>query len=266
MIESLLNLSLPLLILGVFFVLVVSSEFGFWIGRLALKLVSKNAPHYFDNGDENVSTITNSSLALLALFLGFTFSSAMDHFELNRQAVINEAAAIKTLYQAAKLQPAPYSQELVKEIREYADIRLELESTQSNEKSVREIQSKSQSQLEKLWSQLRAIALKDPQSGTLDVLFQAIDSVETAENARTEYLLNNVPNGLFVPVGLFLIFNGVLLGASLGEGSKRHIILSWGLYFLVALAVGIIADLDRPLHGFINVDQQAMRIMRSAIN
>lgn len=110
------------------------------------------------------------------------------------------------------------------------------------------------------------MAIKDPQGGSLDVLFQAIDSVGTAENARTEYLLNNVPNGLFVPVGLFLIFNGVLLGASLGEGSKRHIILSWGLYFLVALAVGIIADLDRPLHGFINVDQQAMRIMRSAIH
>ncbi|APB99938.1 hypothetical protein [Polynucleobacter asymbioticus] len=266
MIESLLNLSLPLLIFGVFVVLVVSSELGFWIGRLALKIVSKNAPHYFDNSDENVSTITNSSLALLALFLGFTFSSAMDHFELNRQAVINEAAVIKTAYQAAKLQPAPYSQELVKDIREYADIRLELESTQSNEKSVREIQSKSQHQLEKIWSQLRAIAQKDPQSGSLDLLFQAIDSVGTAENARTEYLLNNVPNGLFVPVGLFLIFNGVLLGASLGEGSKRHIILSWGLYFLVALAVGIIADLDRPLHGFINVDQQAMRIMRSAIH
>lgn len=149
MIESLLNLSLPLLIFGVFVVLVVSSELGFWIGRLALKIVSKNAPHYFDNSDENVSTITNSSLALLALFLGFTFSSAMDHFELNRQAVINEAAVIKTAYQAAKLQPAPYSQELVKDIREYADIRLELASTQSNEKSVREIQYKSQHQLKK---------------------------------------------------------------------------------------------------------------------
>ena len=34
---------------------------------------------------------------------------------------------------------------------------------------------------------------------------------------------------------------------------------------LLALAVGIIVDLDRPLKGFINVDQQAMMILKDSL-
>lgn len=266
MIESLLALSLPVLILSVFIALIISSEMGFWLGRLTIRLTTKGKSTYFDDSDENVSTITNSSLALLALFLGFTFSSAMDHFELNRLAVINESAAIQSAYQAAKIQPAPYAQELVVNLQTYTDIRLQLEESQSNSKSVRDIQLQSQQQLEKLWNTVRALTQQNLQSSSIDILFGSISNVGITENARTEYLLNNVPDGLFVPVGLFLIFNGILLGASLGEGSKRHVVLSWGLYFLVALAVGIIADLDRPLNGFINIDQQAMHILRAGLH
>ena len=73
---------------------------GRWISRKFGK--SKELPIDVDN---NVWTITNSSLALLALFLGFTFSSALDHFEKNREAVTNEATAITTAYNIIKLQP-----------------------------------------------------------------------------------------------------------------------------------------------------------------
>ena len=101
-----------------------------------------------------------------------------------------------------------------------------------------------------------------PGAPLLQPLIESLNGVVGSEQARTESLINGVPNGLFMPVALFLLFNGVLMGLSLGEGARRHILLSWGLYFLVALAVGIIVDLDRPLNGFINVDQQAMTILK----
>jgi hypothetical protein len=55
------------------------------------------------------------------------------------------------------------------------------------------------------------------------------------------------------------------MGMSLGETAKRHLLLSWGMYLLVALAVGIIIDLDRPLKGFINVNQNAIIVLQNNI-
>jgi hypothetical protein len=262
-IDFLLNLSLPLLILGVFITLIVASEMGFWVGRLILR--------YFRQGnaepmiDENVSTITNSSLALLALFLGFTFSSALDHFERNREAVIQESNAIATAYQFTVLQAEPYRTEVAEGIRNYLDIRLRIADLPNDRGAIRQLQMESQRQHKILWRSVARLMSHHPEAPLLEPLISSINSMVEAERTRTENLLNGVPNGLFVPVGLFLLFNGVLLGISLGEGAKRHVLLSWGLYLLVALAVGIIVDLDRPLKGFINVDQQAIQVLKQGM-
>ena len=79
-----------------------------------------------------------------------------------------------------------------------------------------------------------------------------------AENTRSELILTAVPIGLFLPLVIFLATNALLLGVSLGKTSNRHIILSWGLFFLVALTVGTIVDLHRPLYGIVHVDQNSM--------
>ena len=263
-VEILLNQPLPLLILGVFIVLAVASELGFFTGRLIARKFKKNRQPDLDV-DNNVTTITNSSLALLALFLGFTFSSALDHFEKNREAVTVESASIAAVYELAKLQPAPYRNQLLDHLRHYIDIRLETADLPNNVKAIRALQMKSRSGQKNLWSVVSEISVKAPNAPLLGNLVEGLNAVVTAEKNRTESLINGVPNGLFVPVALFLLFNGVLLGVSLGEGERRHVLLSWGLYFLVALSVGIIVDLDKPLKGYINVDQQAMILLKESL-
>lgn len=260
-IDFLLDLYLPLLIFGVFVTLVIASELGYFLGRIIVRYLRKGAT---DNViDENVSTITNSSLALLALFLGFTFSSALDHFEKNREAIIQESNAISTTYELAALQPEPAKTDLTNAIRDYLSIRLKVMELPNHPDEIRALQRESQLQKKVLWDAINQLIVRDRDSVLLDPLVTSMTNMFQAERTRTEYLLNGVPNGLFVPVGLFLLFNGVLLGISLGEGAKRHVLLSWGLYLLVSLAVGIIIDLDRPLKGFINVDQAAMHILKS---
>lgn len=254
--DQLLNQPLPLLILGVFVVLAVASELGFFIGRCLSRRLRKVQPTL--DVDNNVSTITNSSLALLALFLGFTFSSALDHFEKNREAVTNEAIAISALAKIINLQPVSYKSQLREELSDYVDIRLKVAELPNDVQAIRNLHQESHDQQNQLWAITEDLSAKNPDTPLLQPLVEAVNNLVASETIRTESLINGVPNGLFVPVALFLLFNGVLMGVSLGEGARRHILLSWGLYFLVALAVGIIVDLDRPLKGFINVDQQAM--------
>ena len=255
-IDNLLNQPLPLLIFGVFVVLAIASELGFFVGRFLSRHFRKEQPAL--DVDNNVSTITNSSLALLALFLGFTFSSALDHFEKNREAVTNEAAAIAAASEVINFQPGPFKLELQDGLDEYIDTRLKVADLPNDADAIRRLHQESRIKQKQLWTIAEALSVEKPDASMLQPLVEALNNVVAAETIRTESLINGVPNGLFMPVALFLLFNGVLMGVSLGEGARRHILLSWGLYFLVALAVGIIVDLDRPLKGFINVDQQAM--------
>ena len=245
-------------------VLAAASEAGFVAGRwIGKRFRSHTTP--VSDVDNNVSTITNSSLALLALFLGFTFSSALDHFEKNRDAVTNEAAAITATYELVDLQPAPFKTRLQAALDSYIDVRLKVADLPNEVQAIRTLQRDSRQQQKELWAIVDDMGKKIPNSPFLQPLAESLNNVVTTEKVRTESLINGVPTGLFMPVALFLLFNGVLMGMSLGEGTRRHILLSWGLYFLVALAVGIIVDLDRPLKGFINVDQQAMTLLKDTL-
>lgn len=258
-ITYILSFNLPSLVLVVFAALAVSSETGFWIGHLLLRSTFKKFKVVLD---DNSSTITNSSLGLLALFLGFTFSSAMEHFELNREAVVKEASAINSVYQYTKLLPEPYHKEIYNELNHYIDVRLETGKTRGVDHSVLEVEERSKKVQSSLWKLIGEVSNKEKDSPAVSNLLSAMNDLVNAELTRTEYLLNNVPNGLFVPVGLFLLFNGVFLGVSLSEGENRHILLSWGLYLLVALSVAIIIDLDRPLTGLIDINQNAIEKLK----
>ena len=262
-VETLLNLPLPAVVLGVFVVLAIASEAGFYAGA-AMSRRFRTTAGVDNDVDTNAATITNSSLALLALFLGFAFSSALSHFEKNRDAVTGEAVAITEVLNLARVQPSPYAEQLVSRLEKYVDHRLRVAELPNEPKAIRELQLTSTALQKELWTIVESQAKVNPNAPLLVGLVDALNGLVAAEKNRTESLINGVPDGIFVPVALFLMFNGVLLGVSLGEGKRRHVILSWGLYFLVALAVGIIADLDRPLQGFINVDQAAMMVVKQS--
>jgi hypothetical protein len=262
----LLSLSLPALVIGVFVLLAIASEIGFWIGFGVVKTVSKlNNRKITTQIDNNVSTITNSSLALLALFLGFAFSSAMNHFEKNRDAVVSEAAAIEIAYNHTGLLQEPFCAKIKNEITTYTNIRLKLSSGNVNDAQIREIRDESIKQYALIWQDTKEMLKLNPDGQLNNTFIGALSNMLQAQSMRTTSLLNEIPQGLFIPIGLFLLFNGVLVGVSLGEGARRHLLLSCGLYLLVALAVGIIVDLDRPLQGFINVNQEAMLLLKESI-
>ena len=77
-------------------------------------------------GGENVPTLESAILGLLALMIGFTFAMALSRFEARRDAVLNEANAIGATALRARLLPAPHSGEVLKLLRDYVQIRLDI--------------------------------------------------------------------------------------------------------------------------------------------
>src|SRR5512142_1641183 len=93
--------------------LLVASEIGRWLGVRAR-----------GRGEEGVATLEGAMFGLLALMLGFTFAMALSRFEERRHAVLDEANAISTTALRARLLPAPYNTEVLKLLREYAQLRI----------------------------------------------------------------------------------------------------------------------------------------------
>jgi hypothetical protein len=112
---------------------------GYWLGVFVARFYSKrNSRKVVKVLDSNASTIIMSSLGLLALFLGFTFSSAITHYEQNKQAVITEATAVRSAFRYAQLHPFPFAEKICLQIRNYADIRVSLAKASPNAKGIRE--------------------------------------------------------------------------------------------------------------------------------
>lgn len=264
--DTVLNLPIWYLVVSIFIALVLASEIGFWIGYVGSILIAKYKKQKWQPQlDDNITTITNSSLALLALFLGFAFSSAMDHFEKNREAVTNEAITIAAVYRYSDLIPNNYQEEIKAELKTYITTRLKLVNKESSDSDIKAVHNESVQERKVLWQSISKM-LNEHKDWAFNTEFvSALNTMIQAEDTRSAYLLNEVPKGLFLPIGIFVMFNGFLFGVSLGGTARRHILMTWGMFILIALAVGIIADLDRPLQGFINIDQSAMILLKNSV-
>lgn len=264
--DIVLNLPIWYLVISIFIALTLASEIGFWIGYVGSILIAKYKKQKWQPQlDDNITTITNSSLALLALFLGFAFSSAMDHFEKNREAVTNEAITIAAVYRYSDLITNQYKEEIKTELKTYIATRLKLVDNECSDKDIKAVHNESVQERKILWQSINKMINEYPNWELNGDFISSLNEMIQAEDTRSSYLLNEVPKGLFLPIGIFVMFNGFLFGVSLGGTARRHVLMTWGMYILIALAVGIIADLDRPLQGFINIDQSAMIMLKNSI-
>ena len=80
--------------------------------------------HHGASMSAEITTLQASMLALLALMIGFTFSMTLTLFETRKQAVLNEANAIRTIALRARMLPEPHASEVRKLLREYVQLRI----------------------------------------------------------------------------------------------------------------------------------------------
>jgi hypothetical protein len=82
-------------------------------------------------------------LGLLALMISFTFAMALSRYEARREAVLQEANSIGTTALRARLLPAPHNTEVLRLLREYVQIRLNLTRTVPSSEALRAAVSRS---------------------------------------------------------------------------------------------------------------------------
>ncbi len=246
-----------LVIIIVSALLLASAEVGY---RLGLRLYRRKD----EARQGQVGAIQGAMLGLLGLLLGFTFAMAVGRYESRRALVLQEANSIGTTYLRASLLPATHQATVENLLRKYVEVRLAFSDAASDparqaaaEKDAGKIQRE-------LWA--RAVAAgKEAPSPLIPSFIAALNETIDLDATRLNALRTHVPGAVWLLVLAVAVSGCCASGYGAGASGSRLAFANIALPLLVAVAITLIADLDRPNGGLIVIDQRPMLDLKQSL-
>jgi hypothetical protein len=229
-------------------VLLLVHEIGF-----RLRVLAKNR----DDKDwqKQVHETRNQIAFLLSLLIGFAMSMALSRFDERKHLVIDEANAIGTAYLRAATQAEPVRSSAPTLLRDYADTRLVLFGNKAHDQQRESVAKRSKQIQDELWSEVSIEAQQTP-TPIVGLYESSLNEMIDLDGKRVAATNNRVP----LDVWVLLAFLSITTSLVVGYGQQRR---AWMATFvpvlMVAIAISLIADLDTPATGFIQVDEQSMQ-------
>lgn len=205
--------------------------------------------------------LLSATLALLGLLIAFTFSLAVSRFDARRQLVVNEANAIGTAWLRAGLAGGPQDKELQQAITRYTDVRLGLSRGRDPDLVERDTAVAQKT----VWDTLDRTIAKAP-SALVNSTVIAVNDMFDAASSRKAERGAIIPARVLEMLALYAVLSAGIVGYVLSASGRRHLVVTSILFLLLALAITLILDLDRPRQGSILVPQQPMLDTRMSMN
>jgi hypothetical protein len=202
-------------------------------------------------------------LGLLTFILAFTFWLAATHFDAARQALLNEANAIRTAYLRADLLPEPQRTEIRNLLREYVDVRLEGARSGKIEQAIRQ----SEELHAQLWS--KAIATREKVSTPAFAVqfIQSLNDIITMHTRRvTAGLEFRIPNIIWIVLYAITALAAASIGYHSGLTGRNRPLVALAMILAFSTVIYLIVDLDRPRQGFLQVSQRALVDLQKKMN
>lgn len=215
-------------------------------GRLARKGRLTRDPE-----QEQIVTVLNAALTLLALLIGFSMAMAVAHFDRRESAEEAEAGAIGVAYLRADLLPQPAAAQLHTLLTGYAGLRvLHYETHRADH--LQRIDADTTRLEAALWNAVAAATISQP-TAPMALATTAINDVISARQDARAAEWSRIP----VEVWFLLLIVAAACGVLLGR-AETHV--SWATLLLLPLILAIsfflIADIDSPRIGIIRVGPQ----------
>ena len=230
------------------------------IGRRVARLWRQRAK---DKAEAPAAPTVAATLGLLAFLLAFTFGMASSRFEERKQAVVAESSAIQTTYLRAAMLPEPMSTDARNLLRQYVDVRIA--GVQSGQ--LQQAVTKSEELHKQLWAVTMAAAQKE-RSPMTSLFIQSLNEVINLHEKRIiAGVHNRVPLPIWIGLYLLLVIAMAVMGYYEGMSGTMRSLAVFGMVIAFSAVLSLIADLDRPGQGLLQVNQQSMldlqRSMRS---
>lgn len=204
--------------------------------------------------------IVGATLGLFAFLLAFTFGSASSRFEERKQAVLAESNAIQSAYLRAAALPEPMASDSRNVLREYVDLRL----TGVNGSQIEQTIARSEEMQRRLWA--NAVAAANEKSPMATLFMTSLNDVISLQGRRvTAGLYNRVPVVIWIALYSLLMIAMAVIGYYEGMSGTMRSLAVIGLVIAFSMVLGLIADLDRPGQGRLQVSQQSLVDLRRSM-
>jgi len=204
---------------------------------------------------EQMGTIRDGLFILVSLLLGFTLTLATSRFSERRSLVVDEAISIGTTYLRANTLPQPYRDHSRQLLREYVDTRLDLVDANRFDDAA----SKAKKLQEDLWLDASTVAQNDRTAITSLYLNSLNETIDLHEK-RVAAFENRIPQAVWILIISVSVIAVFTRGATLPVRFWLTLTL---LPLTIAIVVALIADLDSPSHGLIQLDQRALHRLKA---
>ena len=248
--EILYGYSELLIVAGLLVSLSIAVELGFLQGRRRQQAISESVR-------SQVNGVLASTVGLLALLLGFTFSLAVERYEARNQAVVAETNAIGTTYLRTWLLPADMQEDTRALLRRYVELLIQEGHVPLADTAARApLQNQATRISNQIWAQAIKAAERDPRLLTSGLFIQTLNAQIDATAARNAELSRHVPEIVIWLILVASLFATGLLGFASGISGERASISAGVLAATLIIVIYLIITLDRPRSGPIRTNPQ----------
>jgi len=235
----------PLLIFGISLLVLWLSA---WVGWSVLR----KRRGLEEDAREDFGVILSATLTLLALLIGFSFSMAITRYDQRKNYEEAEANAIGTELVRAGLLPPADSKTVRALLSDYLDQRISFYRSRDAQQ-LREINTRTAQLQNDLWSAVQAPASAQP-NPIMALAVSGMNDVLNSQGYTQAAWWNRIPHTAWGLMALIAVCCNLLAGYGARNTKGGALLLI--LPLIVSIAFLLIADIDSPRRGFINVSPQ----------
>lgn len=233
-----------------------------WAGtRLTVMYVHSRGPDRTEKEDFGI--VLAAVLTLMGLVIGFTFSMAISRYDQRKNYEEAEANAIGTEYVRADLLPAADGARAKQLLKEYTAQRILYYGSHSKEELAQIAAGRAHLQ-DQLWATVLPAAAAQPTPVTALVVAGMNDVINSQGYTHAAWL-NRIPvEAWFLLVLLALLSNMMITYSAKSLRNARWLLLI--LPLVVSVSFMMIADIDSPRAGLVQVTSPNLRILLDSMH
>jgi hypothetical protein len=233
-----------------------------WLSAKAGAYLARRKGTVEEEDRADLVLILTATLTLLGLIMGFTFSMAISRYDLRKTDEAAEANAIGTEFARLGLL-VPVDAARIRELmRKYVGQRV-LFYTTRRPKNLREIEAETAQTQTDLWSEVEAHAPALPAALGAVVITGMNDVLNSLAYTQAAWW-NRIPIAAWVLMEVIAVCCHALLGYT-GHRPEAHPGRSFVLPVIVSTALFLIADIDSPRGGVVQVHPQNLESVAQSL-
>jgi hypothetical protein len=210
---------------------------------------------------DDFALLLGSTLTLLGLIIGFTFSMALTRYDQRKNYEEQEANAIGTEYIRVDLLPAADAAKLRAILVDYLHQRI-INYTTRNEDLLRQINAETSRLQSEMWSAVTTPVVAQP-SPVMALALAGMNDVINSQGYTQAAWWNRVPNAAWALLIAISIFCNLLIGYGAHRNSPFRFLI---LPIALSLSLFLMADIDSPRGGIIHVHPQNLEVLAESMH